>query len=599
MNIARASKLAVVTALLAALPVPARAQSRDIHTYLLFALKELRTKGPTIRSGHIGVNQATGRLYISPHGQLVAPQSQVVADTVRGSLSSVCSALYSNLALQTMGGCGPASRLALPILADPAAVLGFPSPFPACSADASRGKVVLGGATLTLPPDPAGYGDIRILGSGTLVLTGGDYRFCSLRASRHANIFVQQPATVHVSGTVNLANNVFLGPDPSILPVISPRDIHLFVNGTMVHFSGQSDVHAALCAPRALLRLTHGAHLNGMFVADTIHTERITGELPPTTLTTTTSTSTTTSTTSKSTTSTSTSTIRLSSTTTTTMPTDCKSLCGNGHIDAQCNEDCDKQDFGHTACPGSSAAGAMLVCNEDCTIDFDGCPNALKCGDGVKQSFEQCDPVALTSGCPAGKVCGAAGTPVGCLCVPPEICGNCIDDDGNGDTDFEDAACCSQAKTFRMSVSRARLRPRGAVSTLRLRTTLAQAGLSRINPQKQDVFVQIRPSRGEDLLCARIPAQKFMRMRRVFAFWDKKHEVTSAKGINDAKVMIRRNGTVRFRALGRRAQLRTPAHGPLQLTVAFHDAAGDDANNLCSTETPAFRTGRQGRLIAP
>jgi hypothetical protein len=594
-GMSRASKLTVLTALLAALPVAARAQSRDINTYVLFALKELRTKGPTIVSGDIGVNQADGLLSVSTHGQLIAPHSQVVADLMRSPAATLCHALFSNLVYQSMPSCGPATTFQLPIVADPVAACGFPNPFPACSADSSKSKVVIDGQTLMLAPDPAGYGDVRVLAGGTLILGGGDYRFCSLRAGRNSNIFVQHPSSINVAGTVNLANNVFLGPDPSITPQISPRDIRLFVNGTMVHFSSQADVHAALCAPTALLRLTRAAHLNGTFVADTIHTERITGELPPTTSTTTSTTLATTSTTGKSTTTTSTT----RPPTTTTLPGDCQRLCGNGRIDTSCHEACDGQDFDGTKCPGGSVAGAFLVCKPDCTIDFDGCPNALKCGDGVKQSFEQCDPVALDSSCPPGKVCGAAGTAVGCLCVNPEICGNCLDDDGNGDTDFEDAACCPQTRTFRMSVSKAKLKPRGAVSRLRLRTTLAESGLSQVNPQKQDVFVQIRQTGGPDLLCARLPADKFMKMRRVFSFWDKKHRVTSAKGLNDAKVMIRRDGTVRFRTLGRRAQMQTPANGPLQVTVGFHALTAGDAANQCSTETQAFRTGKQGRLVAP
>jgi hypothetical protein len=593
MTISRAGALAVVTTLMAALARPAGAQSRDINTYVLFALQELRTKGPTLQNGDIGVNQPNGLLAVSPHGQIDAPHSQIVTDYFRSPVTSRCQALFSRPVSPAMTACGPASPVALPIVADPLKACGFPAAFPAC--DASKPVVVVDGRTESLAPGT--YGDVRVLGGSTLVFTGGDYRFCSLRVSPHGNLFVQRPATIEVTTAVNLSNNVFLGPDPAAAQPISPRDVQLFVNGGSVHFSGHAEVRAALCAPAALLRLTHEAHLVGMFVAGRIRTERITGESPPTTSTTTTTT------TMPAATSTSTTT---TPPTTAPVPPDCSKLCGNGRIDPECGEKCDGHDFGGATCPGDSAggaftspAGAFLACKPDCTIDFDGCPNALLCGDGVRQPFEQCDPVALVSGCPAGKVCGAAGTPVGCRCVPPEICGNCLDDDGNGDTDFEDAACCPEGRAFRMGISRARLRPRGAVSMLRLRTTLAESGLSTVNPRKQDVFVQIRPPGGADVFCAQLPADKFMKIRRGFSFWDKKHVVTSAKGINDAKVMIRRNGTVRFRALGRRAQLRTPASGPLQLTVGFHDAQAGDTANSCSTETPAFRTGRRGRLIAP
>ena len=602
MSVLRVSKLMILTALVAALPAPAMAQSRDINTYVLFALKEIRTKGQQIRSGHVGVNQVGGLLSVSPHGQLLAPQSNVVADLMRSPPGSLCKQLFSGMVYTAMPSCGPATSFEFPIVQDPMKACGFPDPFPSCSSDSGKSEVVLADSTMTLPPDPAGYHDVQVLGGGTLILSGGDYRFCNLRAGRNANIIVERPATIHVAQTMNLGNSVFLGPPRGTQPSISPRDVRVFVNGALVHFSVHADVHAVLCAPAATLRLTREANLNGVFVASRIRTERITGELPSTTTTTTSSTTSsstsstiaTTTTTTKSTTSTS-----RPSTTTTTVPGDCTKLCGNGRIDPACREDCDKNDFGNTKCPGGSVAGAFLSCNADCTIDFDACPNGPACGNGVKEPFEQCDPVALNPGCPTGKVCGAAGTAVGCLCVPKEICGNCIDDDGNGHTDFEDAACCPQAQTFRMTVSNARLRPRGTVSALRLRTVLARAGLSKVNPQKQDVFVQIRPQGGPDLFCARIPADKFMKIRRGFSFWDKKHKVTSARGISDAKIMIRADGTVRFRALGRRAQMQTPPRGPLQLTVGLHDATGGDANNSCSTATPAFRTGRRGRLIAP
>jgi hypothetical protein len=148
-----------------------------------------------------------------------------------------------------------------------------------------------------------------------------------------------------------------------------------------------------------------------------------------------------------------------------------------------------------------------------------------------------------------------------------------------------------------MNVTRGRLKPRGDVSRLRLKSLLARTGLQ-VNPLRQDVFLQIRVPGQTDLLCAKIPAMKFMRMHGALKFWDRKHVVTSAKGINDMTVKIRRDGSVRFRTLGRRAQMQTPAHGSLQVTVGFHDPGGDAANR-CSSTVQAFRTGHRGALLAP
>jgi len=182
--------------------------------------------------------------------------------------------------------------------------------------------------------------------------------------------------------------------------------------------------------------------------------------------------------------------------------------------------------------------------------------------------------------------------------APREICGNCIDDDGNGLTDFEDPACCLTSQTFTMTVRHGVLRPRGARTALKLKSLLAQAGLADVNPLKQDVFVQIRPANGTDVLCAKAPAAKFMRMHGAFKFWDRKHRVASAKGISDIKVKVRRDGSVRFSAVGKRVEF-TPPGGTLQVTVGFRDPAAAEAGNRCSVRTQAFRAGRQGRLLAP
>src|SRR5437773_2581388 len=185
--------------------------------------------------------------------------------------------------------------------------------------------------------------------------------------------------------------------------------------------------------------------------------------------------------------------------------------------------------------------------------------------------------------------------------VPPprEICGNCIDDDGNGLTDFEDPACCMQSQAFTMTVTRGLLRPRGATTRLKLKSLLAKVGLADVNPLKQDVFVQIRPAGGTAVLCAKAPTDKFMKMHGAFKFWDRHHRVASAKGISDIRVKVRRDGSVRFSAVGKRVKFSTPQAGTLQVTVGFRDPATAEAGNRCSTQTQAFRTGRQGQLLAP
>jgi len=554
-NARRAPLLALL--LTAVTIAPAAAQSRDMDSYLLFALEGMRTKGLSVSSGNIGVNDPNGAIS-SSHGTIDAPQSDVVAGMVRASVRSRCRRLYANTVPDAMPDCQPPGdfrALALPLMSDVLSECHYPSPFPDQCATASPVIVDLD-SQRTLPPGT--YGNVVVFSagsrSGRLVLTGGDYLFCSLRAGRSARILFQGRSTVKIQNEVNLGASAYLGPDPDVSPLPSAGDITLYVNGPAVRFSASSEAHAHVYAPNAMLRLTHEATIQGTFLGRLIRTERIGGG--PTTTTTTSTTTTT-----------------RPGVTTTTTTADCHALCGNGHIDTVCHEQCDGSDFDDAHCPSSvdgaflsSVDGAFLTCRPDCTIDFSGCPTTT-------------------------------------TTIPPpglrEICANCIDDDSNGLTDFEDPACCAGVQSFAMTVRRGQLRPRGATSRLRLKTTLAETGLATVNPLQQDVFLQIRPAGGTEVLCAKIPHDKFMRMHGAFKFWDHKHLVASAKGIDDLTVKVRRDGSVRLRTVGNHVQFRTPQQNSLQVTVGFYNAAAGDGANRCSTQTRAFRTGRSGRLIAP
>src|SRR5947207_4310226 len=93
----RNARRALLPALLltALTTAPAGAQSRDMDSYLLFALQGMRTKGLSVSSGNIGVNDPNGAIS-SAHGVIDAPQSDVVAGMVRASVRSRCRRLYAN-----------------------------------------------------------------------------------------------------------------------------------------------------------------------------------------------------------------------------------------------------------------------------------------------------------------------------------------------------------------------------------------------------------------------------------------------------------------------------------------------------------------------
>jgi hypothetical protein len=85
----------------------------------------------------------------------------------------------------------------------------------------------------------------------------------------------------------------------------------------------------------------------------------------------------------------------------------CNGICGDGHKGA--GEDCDGNDFGGKTCtdfaPGGTAnkyyASDMLACTNQCKFNSSGCATAGWCGDGHKQSVEECDGSDL--GQPAGQ----------------------------------------------------------------------------------------------------------------------------------------------------------------------------------------------------
>ncbi len=276
--------------------------------------------------------------------------------------------------------------------------------------------------------------------------------------------------------------------------------------------------------------------------------------------------------------------------------------------------DCDDQNACTTdscssgVCRNATISGCCTTvsdCNDNNACTTDTCSDSVCVHtpiSGCACTFQfQCDDnnTCTTDTC-TNRAC--VHTPIsGCTqpeSAPAEICGNCIDDDGNGLTDFEDPACCLQSDTFAMTLKGGRLRPHGSATRLALRSVLARSGLV-VNPLAEDVFLQIRPEGGTDVFCARIPAANFTKHHRAFEFADRKHSVASAGRLDGMKIKVMRDGSVRLRTHGKRAQMIHPSAGRLQVTVGFHSAAAGDGASRCSTTLRTFRAGRNGRLITP
>ena len=240
--------------------------------------------------------------------------------------------------------------------------------------------------------------------------------------------------------------------------------------------------------------------------------------------------------------------------------------------------DCDD----HNACTTDTCNAG--VCHHAAVSGCIPCTTAANCND-----FNAC----TTDAC-IGGVCVYTNTCLAPEAAPTEICGNCIDDNGNGLTDFEDPACSGQAGT--LTLEEGLLRRAGDATRLDLHTALAGLG---VNPLADDVILQIRPENGTDVLCARIPAGSFVKHRRLFKFADPKHAVASAQGLDHVKIQVPANGNVRLLAGGKRARMTCPDAGPLQVTVGFHDATAGDGGDRSATIVQTFSAGPNGSLGIP
>jgi len=182
---------------------------------------------------------------------------------------------------------------------------------------------------------------------------------------------------------------------------------------------------------------------------------------------------------------------------------------------------------------------------------------------------------------------------------PPraEVCGNCVDDDGDDRTDFEDPACCPQAATAALTVRSAGIIPKKTGTALTLRAALDRGGLAAGTASTQDVYLQMRGA-GSEVLCARMPASTLTRRKTILRFRDKRRAVASAAGI-DALLLRARKNRIALAVAGRLVSLASPGAGAVRITFALRDPATAEVGNVCASAQTSLKADRTGALRGP
>jgi hypothetical protein len=179
---------------------------------------------------------------------------------------------------------------------------------------------------------------------------------------------------------------------------------------------------------------------------------------------------------------------------------------------------------------------------------------------------------------------------------PAEVCGDCIDNDGDGLTDLEDPACCAAAATVKLRASR--LAPGRGGAKLTLRGALALT-LGAGAHATDDLFVQLRADGRPDFLCARIPAANLVRRGARETFKDPRHALKTARGIDSVRLKPRKGRTVSIAVAGTKMPVELPPAGTVTVTVGLRDPGGDDGRNRCATAARPFKRSKRGALRYP
>ena len=250
----------------------------------------------------------------------------------------------------------------------------------------------------------------------------------------------------------------------------------------------------------------------------------------------------------------------------------------------------------HEAIAGCQPCTTASDCNDRNACTTESC-NAGRC---AHDTIAGCQPCTTASDCNDGNVCttdscdaGRCGHAVVADCTPSptkpvEICGDCIDNDGDGLVDWEDPDCCEQL--IAMQPQRVMLKRPTAKGRNRMRVKAIYSYFTPVgfDPNQHDTSLQISDGAGQ-VVCATVPAGHWMRPTpRRFSFCDK--DGTFAGGLRDGRFVKRKSGRVIFRAVSRKFPNRPLDGTSVKITVRV--------GNQCSQSTMGLRAKKKA-LVYP
>ena len=161
-----------------------------------------------------------------------------------------------------------------------------------------------------------------------------------------------------------------------------------------------------------------------------------------------------------------------------------------------------------------------------------------------------------------------------------EVCGDCQDNDGDGLVDYEDPDCCERIDPLTLSRMVMRMRPQASGDNLRLRSRGIAASTTSLDPAHPELTLQLSDRDGQ-LYChdLALATTKGALKRGVFRFRD--GTGTLADGLQRARVKIRKDGRIVFRAAGGKMHLRSAADSGLTVTLRV--------GGMCMQTTAALR----------